>query len=46
VDLYEYGGQKRAMEHLARITDWAIKNLDRSRRIPNEGVERSANGQE
>ena len=46
VDLYEYGGQKRALEHLARITAWAEKNLDRSRKNPNDGVERSANGQE
>jgi DUF1680 family protein len=46
VDLYEYGGQKRAMEHLERITDWAIKNLDRSRKNPILETDRGAGGQE
>jgi DUF1680 family protein len=31
VDLYHYAGQKEALGHLDKITDWAIHNLDRSR---------------
>jgi DUF1680 family protein len=31
VDLYVYCGTKEAVDHLSRITDWAVKNLDRSR---------------
>jgi uncharacterized protein len=46
VDLYEYGGARNAMSHLERITDWAARNLDRSRRTPLDGCNRSADGQE
>lgn len=31
VDAYLYCGNESALEHLSRITDWAVKNLDRSR---------------
>lgn len=31
VDAYLYCGNEFALEHLSRITDWAIKNLDRTR---------------
>jgi DUF1680 family protein len=34
-DIYEYLGEKEALVYLDRITDWAIKNLDRAR--PNPG---------
>ncbi|MGH9352220.1 MAG: beta-L-arabinofuranosidase domain-containing protein [Terriglobia bacterium] len=34
VDLYHFGGQKDALPLLDKITDWAIKNLDRSRINP------------
>jgi len=34
VDLFEFGGVKDAIPHLERITDWAIKNLDRKRVNP------------
>ncbi|HEV2500093.1 MAG TPA: beta-L-arabinofuranosidase domain-containing protein [Terriglobia bacterium] len=34
VDLYHFGGQKDALPLLDRITDWAIKNLDRGRKNP------------
>ena len=34
-DIYEYLGEKDALVYLDRITDWAIKNLDRGR--PNPG---------
>ncbi len=37
VDMYAYGGNKKAIEYLERITDWADKNLDRSRRVPRPG---------
>lgn len=30
VDIYEYTGNERALEYLAKITTWAEKNLDRS----------------
>jgi DUF1680 family protein len=30
VDAYLYCGNKEALRHLSRITDWAIKNLDRT----------------
>ncbi len=30
VDMYEYIRNERALEYLAKITDWADKNLDRS----------------
>ncbi len=34
VDDYLYCGNKAALGYLSRITDWAVKNLDRSRPIP------------
>jgi DUF1680 family protein len=34
VDLYEYCGEKESLPPLERITDWAMKNLDRSRKPP------------
>ena len=34
VDMYVYGGNKQAISHLERITAWAEKNLDRTRRTP------------
>jgi hypothetical protein len=32
VDLYEYGGEKDSLPVLERITDWARRNLDRTRK--------------
>jgi DUF1680 family protein len=47
VDLCTYGGNKNAISCLERITAWAEKNLDRTRRLPRpEEKEFSANGQE
>ncbi|MGA2327693.1 MAG: beta-L-arabinofuranosidase domain-containing protein [Bryobacteraceae bacterium] len=46
VDLYEYGGVRDALPLLDKITDWATRNLDRSRRLPLQGVNWNANGQE
>ncbi len=38
VDMYAYGGNKNAISHLERITAWAEKNLDRTRRdVPKAG---------
>ncbi len=37
VDLYEYCGEKRALEHLERITGWAEKNVSRVRRYAGSG---------
>ncbi len=37
VDLYEYGGHEDATAPLERITDWAVKNLDRARKKPLTG---------
>ncbi len=34
LDLCEFGGVKDAMPNLERITDWAVKNLDRKRENP------------
>ena len=34
LDLYEYGGVKEALPLLERITDWAIKNMERQRVNP------------
>jgi DUF1680 family protein len=34
VDDYLYCGNKDALRHLSRITDWAVKNLDRSKPLP------------
>jgi DUF1680 family protein len=31
VDAYLYGKNREALKYLSRITDWAVKNLDRSR---------------
>lgn len=31
MDLYVYCGNREALEHLSRITDWAVANLDRTR---------------
>jgi DUF1680 family protein len=45
VDLFEYGGQREAAPLMERITAWAAKNLDRSRRNPNR-TDFSAGGQE
>jgi uncharacterized protein len=46
VDLLEFGGQKETVPLMERITAWARKNLDRSRKLPLDGVDFSANGQE
>jgi uncharacterized protein len=47
VDVYAYGGNKNAISCLERITAWAEKNLDRTRRLPRAGEkEFSAGGQE
>jgi len=37
VDLYAYTGNKKAIGYLERITAWAEKNLDRTRRNPRAG---------
>jgi DUF1680 family protein len=37
VDLYHFAGQKEALEHLEKITDWAIQNLVRTN--PNPSAE-------
>src|SRR5437667_5886195 len=34
VDLYHYAGQKEALRHLEKITDWAIQNLVRTNPNP------------
>jgi uncharacterized protein len=36
VDMYAYGRNKQAIRHLERITAWAEKNLDRTRRTPRD----------
>jgi DUF1680 family protein len=47
VDMYAYGGNKNAINWLERITAWAEKNLDRTRRLSRpEEKEFSAGGQE
>jgi hypothetical protein len=47
VDLCEFGGRQDAIPLMERITAWAEKNLDRSRKIPLvDGVAFSADGQE
>ena len=47
VDAYAFGDDKEAVNHLDRITAWAEKNLDRSRKTPLlDGVTPSANGTE
>jgi DUF1680 family protein len=45
VDLYQYTGNKDALVWLEKITDWAVNNLDRSRKNPTEG-DSAANGTE
>ena len=35
VDLYHYGGERSALPLLERVTEWARRNLDRSRRPAN-----------
>jgi DUF1680 family protein len=37
VDMYAYGSNKQAISYLDRITAWAEKNLDRTRRTPRDG---------
>jgi uncharacterized protein len=37
VDMYTYGGNKKAISYLERITAWAEKNLDRTRRTARSG---------
>ena len=37
VDMYAYGGNRNAISYLERITAWAEKNLDRTRRNPRPG---------
>jgi uncharacterized protein len=39
VDAYLYCGNQEALDHLRRITGWAVKNLDRSRRTGDTGTE-------
>jgi DUF1680 family protein len=47
VDLFQYGGLKDAAPLMERITAWAVKNLDRSRKNPLvDGVGFGADGQE
>ncbi len=39
VDAHLYCGNQEALGYLRRITDWAVKNLDRSRRTADTGTE-------
>ena len=39
LDDHLHGGNPEALTHLSRITDWAIKNLERSRRINDTSTE-------
>ena len=39
VDAYLYCGNREAIGHLRRITDWAVKNLERSRRTADTSTE-------
>ena len=39
LDVHAYCGNTKALVHLERITDWAIQNLDRSRRINDTSTE-------
>jgi DUF1680 family protein len=39
LDDYLYCGNQDALLHLSRITDWAVKNLDRSRRVNDTSTE-------
>jgi hypothetical protein len=36
VDMARYAGRKDSLTHLSRITDWAIENLDRSRKLDSD----------
>ena len=36
VDMAMYAGRKDALVHLERITDWAVENLDRSRKVDSD----------
>ena len=36
VDMAVYAGRKDALTHLSKITDWAIENLDRSRKLDSD----------
>ncbi len=39
LDAHAYCGNRQALIHLERITDWAIKNLDRSRHVNDTATE-------
>ena len=39
LDTYYYCDNREALVHLSRITDWAIKNLERSRRVNDTSTE-------
>ncbi|MFI5381359.1 MAG: beta-L-arabinofuranosidase domain-containing protein, partial [Tepidisphaerales bacterium] len=39
IDAYLYCGNKEALSHLSRITDWAIKNLKRTRNVNDTATE-------
>jgi hypothetical protein len=39
LDVHAYCGNREALVHLGRITDWAVKNLDRSRRVNDTATE-------
>jgi uncharacterized protein len=39
LDAHLYCGNWQAVHHLSRITDWAIKNLDRKRQVNDTGTE-------
>ena len=39
IDAYLYCGNREALVHLRRITDWAVKNLERSRRTGDTSTE-------
>ncbi len=44
VDLYHFAGQKEALQHLEKITDWAIQNLVRTRPNPTPEHPDAGNG--
>jgi DUF1680 family protein len=44
VDLYHFAGQKEALSHLEKITDWATRNLDRSCPNPTKEHPDASNG--
>lgn len=39
LDAHLYAGNKEALTHLSRITDWAIRNLERSRKLGDTSTE-------